>query len=214
MTTMTSIQISESMQALIDIRLDTIDRMLLGRLPRGERLEIVREVESQIFELLQEQESRAAGDELTREDVLAVLGRLDPPEAYLPENLGGEPTLTTRPRPLHATPRRVPDVTRTAARSGIGIALASGVLGIVSLMLVLATYPLMILLVNLFPGSGSGLMVVWFLCTGLAFVGSTLAIVLAAYSRLKGVWAVAGLVIGITAWLGSLGLLFLGILGL
>ena len=49
-----SIQIPESLQALIDSRLDTIDRMLLGRLPRGERLEVVREVESQIFELLQE----------------------------------------------------------------------------------------------------------------------------------------------------------------
>ena len=66
-------QIAESLQTLIDSRLDTIDRMLLGRLPRSERLEIVREVEGQIHELLGERGS----DELTREDVLAVLARLD-----------------------------------------------------------------------------------------------------------------------------------------
>src|SRR3954470_8508165 len=81
MSTITSVRVPESLQALIDSRLDTIDRMLLGRLPRGERLEVVREVESQVFELLQER----GGDEPTREDVLAVLARLDPPEAYLPE---------------------------------------------------------------------------------------------------------------------------------
>jgi hypothetical protein len=61
--------------------------MLLGRLPRSERVEIVREVESQIFELLGERNS----DELTREDVLAVLARLDPPEAYLPDEARSEP---------------------------------------------------------------------------------------------------------------------------
>ena len=93
MATITSVQVPELLQTLIDSRLDTIDRMLLGRLPRAERLEIVREVESQIFELLQERIS----DEPTREDVLAVLARLDPPEAYLPEELEGESG--TRPRP-------------------------------------------------------------------------------------------------------------------
>ena len=46
MATITSVRIPESLQTLIDSRLDTIDRMLLGRLPRSERLEITREVES------------------------------------------------------------------------------------------------------------------------------------------------------------------------
>ena len=78
-------QISESLQMLIDSRLDTIDRMLLGRLSRQDRLAIVREVDSQIHELIQASE----GDELTREDVLAVLARLDPPEAYLPNETDG-----------------------------------------------------------------------------------------------------------------------------
>ena len=42
-------RISDSVQTLIDSRLDTIDRMLLGRLSRQDRLAIVREVESQIM---------------------------------------------------------------------------------------------------------------------------------------------------------------------
>src|SRR3954451_22516486 len=99
-----SIQVPESLQALIDSRLDTIDRMLLGRVPRGERLEIVREVESQIFEHLQE---RAGGGELLRDDVLDALRRLDPPEAYMAEDFDprDRPTLraTASPRvPLRA----------------------------------------------------------------------------------------------------------------
>ena len=77
-------ELSRSTQHLIDSRLDTIDRMLLGRVSRQERLEIVREVEAQIFEQLHER----GADEFSREDVLAVLGRLDPPEAYLPEEEG------------------------------------------------------------------------------------------------------------------------------
>lgn len=67
-----TIQLSTALQSLIDSRLDTVDRMLLSRVPRGERLAIVREVESQIDELLSERET----DEVSREDVLAVLGRL------------------------------------------------------------------------------------------------------------------------------------------
>jgi hypothetical protein len=49
----TQVRLSESVQALIDARLDTIDRMLLGRVSRADRLDIVRDVETQIFELLQ-----------------------------------------------------------------------------------------------------------------------------------------------------------------
>ena len=81
--TVATTQLSESLQVLVDARLDTIDRMLLGRVPRADRLAIVRDLETQIFELLQERD-RDAG-ELGRDDVLAVLSSLDPPEAYLPE---------------------------------------------------------------------------------------------------------------------------------
>ena len=78
--TMTMVELSEPLQAMIDTRLDTIDRILFGRMPRADRIAIVREVESQIHELLQEQSQH----EPDREDILAVLVRLDPPEAYLP----------------------------------------------------------------------------------------------------------------------------------
>ena len=84
--TVATAPISDSLQTLVDSRLDTIDRMLLGRVSRQDRLAIVREVESQIHELLYDRGS----DELTREDVLAVLARLDPPEAYIPDALEGD----------------------------------------------------------------------------------------------------------------------------
>jgi hypothetical protein len=39
MTTMTTaVTLTESAKALVDSRLDTIDRMLLGRVPRADRL--------------------------------------------------------------------------------------------------------------------------------------------------------------------------------
>jgi hypothetical protein len=42
--TVATARISESLQTLIDSRLDTIDRMLMGRVGRAERMAIVREV--------------------------------------------------------------------------------------------------------------------------------------------------------------------------
>lgn len=73
--------ISADLQALIDARLDTIDRMLMGRMPRADRLAIVEEVSNQIEEML----ARKDREILDREDVLEVLSRLDPPEAYMAE---------------------------------------------------------------------------------------------------------------------------------
>ena len=58
-------RISGNLRGLIDSRLDTIDRMLLGRFPRSERLEVVREVESQIYDLLGER-AEQGGETLTR----------------------------------------------------------------------------------------------------------------------------------------------------
>src|SRR4051812_8571371 len=52
--TVASIRLTESLQTLIDARLDTVDRMLLGRVPRADRLAIARDLEAQIFDLLQE----------------------------------------------------------------------------------------------------------------------------------------------------------------
>lgn len=86
MTTLAAPLLTETQQALIDARLDTIDRMLMGRVPRTDRMEIVREVESQIQELLAERHTA----EVSRDDILEVLRRLDPPEAYLPEESEAE----------------------------------------------------------------------------------------------------------------------------
>ena len=78
----TAVNLESSLQALIDDRLDAVDRVLLrAGVSRGERRNIVEEVEAQIHELL----SRKTDGDLLRVDVLAVLNALDPPEAYAPE---------------------------------------------------------------------------------------------------------------------------------
>ena len=113
--TITTTQLSESLQNLIDARLDTIDRMLLGRVPRADRTAIVREVEGQIYDLLQERDLES----LDRDDVLAVLARLDPPEAYLPEESNTSPTPTRIPTPRRPTPASLPGSSRLGTVSGI-----------------------------------------------------------------------------------------------
>lgn len=188
-------ELSRSTQHLIDSRLDTIDRMLLGRVSRQERLEIVREVEAQIFEQLHE----SGADEISREDVLAVLGRLDPPEAYLPEEAGeAGPVLartSPRPRALQAQPVR-----RGDPRAGR----VSGILSLVGMALIMLGGPLTFVLVlatnstTVFYLFGGGIF-------ALTFIVSTLAITLASYVRLESPWAIVGLVNGILSILASLG---------
>lgn len=186
MTVATS-QLSESLQALIDARLDTIDRMLLGRVPRQDRLAIVKEVESQVFELLQER----GGDELERDDVLAVLARLDPPEAYLPDEAGG------------TVSARVPSSSRPAPRNDDRVAKASGILGLSALGMVLLG--LLIGMLALSQSSlvayyiGLGVILVTFL---LSIVGTVLGVV----ARRGGPWSAVGLVTGILSLVFSLAL--------
>jgi hypothetical protein len=184
------IQLSTALQSLIDSRLDTIDRMLLGRVGRGERLAIVREVESQIDELLGEREE----DELSREDVLAVLGRLDPPEAYLPDELESEGHGEVR------TMVRQP--VRVARQGDQGVARASGFLGLgglFALMLLILSYCVGMALQSelvLFVGGGVSIP-----CT---FVCSVLSITVGVYARKSGVWALVGMVTGSVTLLFSL----------
>lgn len=198
--TVTTAYLSESLQALIDARLDTIDRMLLGRVPRSDRLAIVREVEGQIHDLLAER----GADEPDRDGVLAVLARLDPPEAYLPEEGPGGPAVVRMPaRAGVARPAAKPDVS--------GVARASGILGLVAMALFFLA-PLMILFTELL-GSEILFYVGAFGFAPLSFVTGLLAVALAAFARLRGAWAVVGLVTGIVAALfsliGGLGLLLL-----
>jgi hypothetical protein len=196
-----AIHVPETLQTLIDSRLDTIDRMLLGRMPRGERLEIVREVESQIFELLQ---SRCGG-EPTREDILAVLGRLDPPEAYLPEApmraIGAE---------AQPSPASVPYTARSA-RPGLPArrrdpretaGWASGILGLVCLaaLLLLPVGWLSALLTE----TEIPLIILWFGAVLFMFMGGCVSLVLCIYARLTGAWSVVGLVTSLFSILISL----------
>ena len=76
------VELSPSLQNLLDERLDAIERILLVvGVSRGERRGILSEVEAHVFELL----GRRTTGEPTRDDVLAVLAQLDPPESYAPE---------------------------------------------------------------------------------------------------------------------------------
>jgi len=183
MTTAVAAQLSESLQALVDSRLDTIDRLLMGRLPRQDRLAIVKEVEDQVFELLQER----GAEELSREDVLAVLARLDPPEAYLPEESAGLEWVLSR-RPPGSRP------VRTARGGDPKVAKVSGILGLVavaSVLLIPLDYVVALALNSevIFLVLGGGTF-------GLTLIGGILAIVLAIYSRMGSAWAVVGVVTG------------------
>jgi HAAS len=193
-------QVTESLQTLIDSRLDTIDRMLLGRLPRSERLEVVREVEGQIHELLGERGS----DDLTREDVLAVLARLDPPEAYLPEG-EAEYRSDVGPRKPFSAP-----IIRPAPKPSFQAGKVAGIVGILSICLVM------------FAPLGFGLAMLtkseiltfflWLGAAGLMFVGGIISLSLGIYARMNGPWAIVGLVAGVVSILiSSVGGLWLAV---
>ena len=183
-------QLAESLQALVDARLDTIDRMLVGRVPRSDRAAIVREVESQIFELLQGRDS----DDLDRDDVLAVLGRLDPPEAYLPDEEGrvdrAVPRVPTGPAASRRTPR--------AAKAG-------GVLGIVAVVFML------LIPVSYVAAEMRGSMAVFVILGGGSALGAAAAaltaLMLSAYAAFKGPWALAGAITGGLALLFTAGVI-------
>jgi hypothetical protein len=188
--TITTTQLSEALQNLIDARLDTIDRMLLGRVPRADRTAIVREVEGQIYDLLQERDLES----LDRDDVLAVLARLDPPEAYLPEESSSSPTPARIPTPRRPAPTSPPGTSRVGT--------VSGILGLLALGVTFSS-PLVFIVSELL---GSQILMITALLgtVGLVFVKGVLAIVLAIYARLRGAWAIVGLITGIISVLCSL----------
>ncbi|MFN0054524.1 MAG: hypothetical protein ACKV0T_20300 [Planctomycetales bacterium] len=64
---------------LVDQRLDLLDRLLIGLVPRRDRLEMVRRSEERIQELLADLKT----PEPTQEQVLEALARLEPPEALM-----------------------------------------------------------------------------------------------------------------------------------
>ncbi len=192
--------LEENAQALVDARLDTIERMLLGQVSRGDRLAIVREVEAQIHDLLAERNP----NDTDRDAVIATLARLDPPEAYLPDGAGFIPRTNPVPRAYPTSPAPRLDLGRTTMPSGTMTGKISGVLGIISLFLLLVTgYVLSVAMSSNHPGNAAAY--TFFASAFITLVTSVLTVTLAAYSRFQGTWAVVGLTNGIISFLLSLG---------
>jgi hypothetical protein len=196
--TVATAQISESLQTLIDSRLDTIDRMLLGRTSRQDRLAIVREVESQIHELLQASDA----DELTREDVLAVLARLDPPEAYIPDEIEGQRVSQRATIPTRGQ--------RAVSTSYYKIGRAAGILGLSALALVLLLPIEFLLAVAL---NTQVAVEILFLGTLLAIsIAGTLGFTFGIIARKSGPWALVGVVTSSLSLVLFLAMVIIGIL--
>ncbi len=186
--TMTTERLPRALQKLIDARLDTIDRMLLGRLPRADRLAVTRDVEGQIFDLLGER----PGHELDRDDVLIVLSRLDPPEAYIPEEGGYEATAVLLPSSSVATTRR--SINTEATLDERRRATVIGIIGLVLLGLVLV-WPLAYMFA-LFAGLGEVALIGLLGLSALLLLAAVPTLVLSILWRRGGSWATLGIVAG------------------
>ncbi|WP_165249748.1 hypothetical protein [Paludisphaera soli] len=179
-----------SARILIDARLDAIDRALLGRVSRAERLDVVGEVESRIDELLQGRVG--SGREASRDDVLAVLSRLDPPEAYL-----GDEAVEPHRDPFAGRPTSAPRVV-AAERDGTSpIARASAILGGAAL----ASFAFLPIGYGVAVGLGSEtfLFAVWGLVGLFMLLGGTVAVVLASFGGVERPASLVGLICGILA---------------
>jgi hypothetical protein len=191
MMTMSPPSLAAEEQALIDARLETIERMLMGRVPRSDRISIVSEVESQIFELLGDRDPQS----IRSEDVIEILRRLDPPEAYLATEI--DPSLESRPsataqRALPAKPRP------TKNREGrIG-----GIIGMGSFGLVLML-PL-VYLAAIFFSSEAFLVVGLGVLTLLGIVAGILGLAISIKARREGLLPIFGIVtsvLSLPVWL-------------
>jgi hypothetical protein len=125
---MTAAELNPDLRILIDERLDAIERILLRvQVSYSERRSIVSEVETQIFELLSRKTDNPA-----REDVLAVLDSLDPPESYIPEELRSR-LADASPEPASPRPARLM-LTRRAV--GMATTLLTGGLFVAGVVLI------------------------------------------------------------------------------
>jgi hypothetical protein len=80
-----ALALPKPLRILVDSRLDAIERALLqGNTPRAERQSILEDIETQIVDMLS---AEALDHEPTRADLLRVLARLDPPEAFTGEHI-------------------------------------------------------------------------------------------------------------------------------
>lgn len=91
---MIAVEYTVPLRQLIDARLDSIERALMMQsMSRVDRHQVLAAIEEQIFEML----GSNSEEEPTRDEVLAVLAKLDPPEAYM--GLMENQTLETQKRP-------------------------------------------------------------------------------------------------------------------
>ena len=133
-----SVAIGMEAQKMIDYRLDTLDRLLISSgMSRAERMDVVQSVEDQIHEMV----DRRSHGEPSREDIMRVLGELDPPEAYVSDwsSLGAHepnahPPMANQFDALGAQPA-------SAASKHSALAITSFVLSLLSLLL-LILFPL------------------------------------------------------------------------
>ena len=179
--------------------------MLLGQVSRTDRVAIVRDVEAQIYDHLAERNPH----DTDRDAVIAALGRLDPPEAYLPD----EAALVPRVAPaapgsrVRTTPRLV--AAQPAPPVGAGVGKVSGILGIVSIGLLLGAGILLTMAIKSHAAVSDPIAYAFIGFTVLTLIDAFLAIVLAAYTRFQKPWSIVGLTTGIIALLSSMtGLLF------
>ena len=197
MTVLTSPILSEVCQSLIDARLDTIDRMLLGYVPRSDRTAIVGEIESQIHELLAGYDSES----ITREDVLDVLRRLDPPEAYLTNEDNSENL--NRPRQsLTGTTGRT-NQREIVRLQGNNAGRIGGIVGISTLVTLLFGVPIG-WFIAAFLDSILILYSTIFLTAFLGFAGSISGLVLSIRGRSQGILPIFGIVTSVIALLVTL----------
>ena len=184
-------------QALIDTRLDTIERMLNGQVPRADRLAIVREVEAQLYDHLAERNP----EETDRDAVLAALSRLDPPEAYLPDQMGLAPQLDRPSRDsIHqfrgaALSTTILPITPTIGKAG-------GIVGLVAIVMVLFGT-----IGGIFGVLSENELLFFGSLPVIVFAGTIglLAIIFAGCARVRGSWSLIGLTTGILALMASLG---------
>ncbi len=181
--------LAEALRTLIDARLDTIDRMLLGRVSRQDRLDIVREVELQVLDQLGDRDAATLG----REDVLAVLARLDPPEAYLPEE---GPAAQAAPRPAARASAR-PEARLTGPPTGRLVPRIGGLLGIGSVLAVALAIAAFWIEQELVSARNEEYWDAFcFLLLLVAICSGIVGVVLTGWARLRSPMAVAGLVTG------------------
>lgn len=91
-----ALELPLALRNLVDSRLDAIERALMqGNTPRTERCSILEDIETQIIEMLS---AEAPDHEPTRTDLLRVFAKLDPPEAFLGEQIeSARPTRSAAP---------------------------------------------------------------------------------------------------------------------